>query len=277
MRPSEVVRRAADYLARHDVESPRATAELLLGSVLRTNRAGLYTRSAGLSVDQTRTFGRLLCRRCSGTPSQHLTGEQWFRRVLLKVRPRTFIPRPETEILVDTALEAIEGRQAPTVVDVGTGCGAIALALKDERPDARVWATDLSRDAVALARENADRLKLDVRFLEGDLLSPMSPELRGRLHLVMSNPPYVRPEEVVDLPSDVRADPESALVGDLRLTERLLDEAFVWLTAGGAVVIEIGSEQGEEVAAAASGAGFANVRVIPDLAGRDRVLAATRP
>ncbi|MBI2238912.1 MAG: peptide chain release factor N(5)-glutamine methyltransferase, partial [Actinobacteria bacterium] len=105
MRPSEVVRRATDYLGRHGVESPRQTAEALMALVLGTDRAGLYARGEGLSAREARMFGRAICQRCAGTPLQHLTGEQQFRRLVLEVRPGVFVPRPETEVLVGAALE----------------------------------------------------------------------------------------------------------------------------------------------------------------------------
>ncbi|MGZ8604852.1 MAG: N5-glutamine methyltransferase family protein, partial [Actinomycetota bacterium] len=176
MRPADVLRRATDYLDRHGVESPAANAERLLMHVLGTDRAGLLTRTDGLDTREARTFGRALCQRCAGTPLQHLVGEQAFRRLELEVRPGVFVPRPETELLVEHALEALEGVEGPTIVDVGTGTGAIALAMKDERPGAAVYATDVSPEAVELARANAGRLGLDVRVLLGHLLEPLPPE-----------------------------------------------------------------------------------------------------
>ena len=207
MRPALIVRRAADYLSRHDVESPLPTAEILLANVLGTDRAGLYTRDEGLSAGEAKRFGRALCRRCVGVPLQHLTGEQGFRRLTLIVKPGVFIPRPETEILVEHALAAVADVTAPVVVDVGTGTGAIALAIKDERPDARVLAIDVSHDAVALARENAVRAHLDVEVAVGDLLDPVPEDLRRAVDLVVSNPPYVEEEGFATLPRDVLADP----------------------------------------------------------------------
>lgn len=276
LRPSEVVRRAADYLERHGVESPRATAERLLMHVLGTDRAGLYARSEGLDARQARMLGRALCQRCAGTPLQHLTGEQGFRRITVEVRPGVFVPRPETEVLVERALEVLDGVEAPAVVDAGTGSGAIALAIKDERPDARVFATDRSPEAVELARANAARLGLEVTVLEGDLLSPLPAELRGWIDLVVSNPPYVEPEEYDDLPAEVKADPRGALVGGTLVYERLAAEALRWLRDGGALAVEIGAAQRERVAAVLSRV-FVDVRADRDLAGRDRVLLARRP
>ncbi|HEX6231293.1 MAG TPA: peptide chain release factor N(5)-glutamine methyltransferase [Actinomycetota bacterium] len=276
MRPSEVVRRATDYLERHGVESPGATAERLLMHVLGTDRAGLYARTTGLDAREARMFGRALCQRCSGTPLQHLTGEQRFRRISLEVRPGVFVPRPETEMLVEHALEALHGVEAPVVIDVGTGSGAIALSVKDERPDARVFATDRSTEAVELARANAMRLGLDVTVLEGELLGPVPSDLRGWVDLIVSNPPYVTPEEYGDLPPEVKADPRSALVGGVEVHERLGAQAARWLRDGGWLAVEIGAAQGERVVRALSQT-FVDVRVERDLARRDRVVLARRP
>ena len=276
MRPSEVLRRASGYLERHGVESPDASAEVLLGHVLGTDRAGLYARSRGLDAREARMFGRALCQRCAGTPLQHLTGEQAFRGIVLEVRPGVFVPRPETEILVEVALATLSRAEAPVVVDVGTGTGAIALAVKDERPDAAVLATDRSPEAVELATANASRLGLNVTVVEGDLLEPLPRELRGWVDLVVSNPPYVTRQEYEDLPAEVRADPELALVGGLEVYERLAVQAPRWLRDGGVLAVEIGAAQGRDVSSAL-GSSFTDVRVEQDLAGRDRVVVGRRP
>jgi release factor glutamine methyltransferase len=276
VRPSEVLSRAADYLDRHDVESPKETAEILLMHVLRTDRAGLYARGAGLDAREARMFGRAICQRCTGTPVQHLLGEQAFRGITLKVRPGVFVPRPETEILVGHALSTLGDREDPVVVDAGTGTGAIALAIKDERPDATVFGTDLSSEAVELARANAARLGLDVTVIEGDLLEPLPADLRGWVDAIVSNPPYVPPEEIDDLPTEVRADPRLALVGGSEVHRRLAEQAPRWLRSGGALAVEIDARQGEEVSDLLSRR-FVRVRVERDLAGRDRVVLARMP
>jgi release factor glutamine methyltransferase len=275
-RPSDVLRRAADYLERHDVPSPRETAEVLLMGVLRTDRASLYTRADGLDAREARMFGRAICQRCSGTPLQHLTGEQSFRRIVVEVRPGVFVPRPETEILVEAALERLGPAEDPVIVDVGTGTGAIALSIADERPDARVFATDTSPEAIELARANADRLGLAVDVVEGDLLSPVPAELRGWVDLVVSNPPYLTPAEYEDLPVEVRADPIDALVGGLPLYEALATDAARWLRDGGVLAVEIGSTQAEDVAKILRER-LGEVEIRLDLAGRDRVVLGTRP
>jgi release factor glutamine methyltransferase len=276
VRPAEVLRRATRYLDRHGVDSPETTAEVLLMQVLETDRAGLYTRERGLDAREARMFGRAICQRCTGVPVQHLTGRQGFRRIVVEVRPGVFVPRPETELLVEHTLSALADVSDPVIVDAGTGTGAIALSIKDERPDAAVFATDLSPEAVELARANANRLGLEVSVLEGDLLSPLPGDLRGRVDLVVSNPPYLSEGELDGLPPEVRADPQLALVGDLEPYRRLAAEMPGWLRAGGALAVEIDARRGEDVVRIL-GAVFAEVRVEPDLAGRDRVVVARTP
>ena len=276
MRPSEVLTRATAYLERHGVESARESAEALMMTVLSTDRAALYARSEGLSMGEARTFGRALCQRCAGTPLQHLTGEQAFRRISVTVRPGVFIPRSETEVLVEVALECLGRREEPVVVDVGTGTGAVALAIADERPGSRVFATDLSPEAVELSTENAARLGLSVTVLQGDLLDPLPPTLRGAVDLVVSNPPYVTDAEYDDLPAEVRADPRLALVGGTRLHERLAAGAIRWLRRGGALAVEIGASQGPEVAKVLERS-YEDVGIVPDLARRDRIVVGRRP
>jgi release factor glutamine methyltransferase len=276
MRPSEVTRRGAEYLARHGVDSPRAESELLLQRILGIDRAALFSRDEGLSTAEAKAYGRALCRRCTGVPLQHLTGAQGFRGLVLTVRPGVFVPRPETEVLVEVALE-LARRIDPVVVDLCTGTGAVALALAHERPHADVFATDLSPEAVALARENAGRLSLHVTCFEGDLFEPLPPRLAGTVDLVVANPPYVPIERRDELPVEVRAEPELAVFGDLALYQRLLGEATHWLRPDGVVAVEIEESLGEPLARVASSSGFEDVGVHRDLNGRDRVLTGRRP
>jgi release factor glutamine methyltransferase len=276
MRPAQVVTRAAAYLEHHGVESPVPTAERLLSHVLGTDRAGIYARE-GLTSQEAKLFGRALCRRCAGEPLQHVTGEQGFRRIVLRVRPGVFVPRPETEVLVQTALDELASVSAPVVVDVATGTGAVALAIADERPDATVFATDLSAEAVALARENAEVLGADVSVFEGDLLDGLPRELRGQLDAVACNPPYVAEEARGSLPADVLAEPPLAVFGGIETYERLFSQAAGWLAPGGLVAVEIEEGTGDAVSKAAVKAGFEAIAVRQDLIGRDRVVAGRRP
>ncbi|MCD6020826.1 MAG: prmC [Actinomycetia bacterium] len=276
MRPAQVVRRAAEYLERHGVESSVPTAERLLSHVLGTDRAGIYARE-GLTSQEAKLFGRALCRRCVGEPLQHVTGDQGFRRIVLRVRPGVFVPRPETEILVGAVMDELASVADPLVVDVATGSGAVALAIKDELPEATMFATDLSPEAVELARENALSLGLPVTVLEGDLLEPLPADLRGRLDAVVGNPPYVAEEARDTLPADVLAEPPLSVFGGIEIYERLFAQAVDWLAPGGIVAVEIEETAAGVVAKAAAREGFEGSTMRRDLTGRDRVLVARRP
>lgn len=269
-----MLRGGADYLARHGIDGAQAEAETLLMSVLRCDRARLYSSSDRLTADQARTFGRALCQRCEGTPIQHLTGSQVFRELELGVRPGVFIPRPETEVVVERALARLESDGA-VALDIGTGTGAIALSLKSASPTTVVHAVDLSRTALELASENAQHLGLDVVFHLGDMYEGLQDVLRGGIDLIVSNPPYVTSEEYLDLPAEVLADPIEALVGGPEVYRRLVEGATGWLRPGGWLVVEIGASQGGEVSAIFSEF-LTEVTVAPDLAGRDRIVEGRR-
>lgn len=270
MRPSQVAARAAGYLEAHGVERSRETAEALLMYFLKTDRAGLYARADGLDTRTAKLFGRALCQRCHGVPLQYLTGEQQFFDLVLGVAPGVFVPRPETEVLVERSLEVIP-EVGGVMVDVGTGTGAIALAVKRFRPDVRVLATDVSEEAVAVARANASRHGLDLEILHGDLLTPLPEELRGGVDVIVSNPPYVTEEEYSSLPDEVRAEPFEALVGGIDVHRRLATEGAEWLRPAGWLVMEIGESQAQEVEALLAER-FEAVETTPDLSGRDRVV-----
>ena len=276
MDAARLVVETAKFLADHDVETPEAEAEILLAHLLRTNRAGLYARSEDPTDEERDLLARMLLVRASGVPLQHLTGDQPFFGLRLRVRPGVFIPRPETEVLVEQALQCLRTAAHPIVVDVGMGTGAVALAIKKERRNARVLATDASEEAVALAGENARELGLGIEVLRGDLLSPLPGDLRGEVDLIVSNPPYVTEEEYAQLPDVVRADPREALVGGTELHARLAREAPAWLRPGGWLAMEIGAGQGDEVAGLLSER-YERVEVVPDLAGLDRVARGRLP
>ena len=279
MRPAEVARRGAEYLRRHGIDAPLATAEseALMQRVLGVDRAELFTRDAGLSTAEAKAYGRALCRRCTGTPLQHLTGEQGFRRLVLEVRPGVFVPRPETEVLVDVVLRSIASVDAPVVVDLCAGSGAVALAVADEHPGATVYATDVSQEAVSLARANAERLEISITVELGDLFAPLPGGIAGTVDVVCANPPYVSRGRRKELSREVLADPDTALFGEPELYARIFAGAHTWVRTGGGVAVEIEDDAGAAVAAAASAAGFEDVEVHPDLAGRDRVVSGRRP
>jgi release factor glutamine methyltransferase len=250
--------------------SPRLDAEVLLAHVLEVDRARLVLdRDLPLGGHTHELFDRLARRRLRGEPIAYLTGRRWFRFLELDVDPRVLIPRPETEGLVEVGLALPTGT---SVLDVGTGSGAVALALKHERPDLRVSGVDVSAEAVAVAELNGTRLNLNVSFRVGDLL-----ENAACCDAVLANLPYV--ERGAELPVDVADfEPPLALFGGpdgLDVIRRLLAmvAAESW---PGLLALEIGETQGETVAALVDGAGFGHVEVRQDLTGRDRVVVGRR-
>lgn len=208
-------------------------------------------------------------RRLEGEPLQYLEGTAAFTDFCVIVDPRVLIPRPETEGLFELVTREVENPSV--IVDLGTGYGALAIALARHYPDAAVHATDISEAALEVARENARRLETEVTFHLGDLFSALPPRLRGRVDLLVSNPPYVAEGEWRALPPDVRREPRQALIAGPRGTEvleRIAAGAGEWMAPGGLVACEIGETQGAVVKEAFSVLG--NARIRPDLAGLDR-------
>ncbi|HLM33443.1 MAG TPA: HemK/PrmC family methyltransferase, partial [Gaiellaceae bacterium] len=189
----EAVRQAETTLAENGVPSPRIDAELLVGHVLGLSRTAIYANGRFVSLTEGERLAALVARRAEREPLAYVLGEWGFRRLSLQVDPRVLIPRPETEVVVERCLELLAGFEAPRVLDVGTGSGAIALSIADEHPGARVFAVDSSAPALAVARENVRRTGLEgrVELGESDLLGGVS----GSFDLVVSNPPYVSPSE----------------------------------------------------------------------------------
>jgi len=274
MTVGEALRRGAERLGAAGSETPRLDAELLLGHAAGLTRAELYADFARpLDPAEAGALEEFLARRERREPVAYILGEWGFRRLALRTDARALIPRPETEVVVERCLALLAGRDAPAVLDVGTGSGAIALAIADEHRGARVTATDTSIDALDLARENAERTGLAITLERGDVLVRFP---AGPWDLVVSNPPYVDPDELLDLMPDVRDwEPHVALIGR-GATEAVIDGAARTLVPGGALVLEVGDGQAERVAARLERAGYANVRVTADLAGRDRVVEGTR-
>lgn len=218
-------------------------------------------------------------RRIAGEPLQYVLGTAAFRRLELRVGPGVFIPRPETELVAERAMERLP--TGGTLVDLCTGSGAIALAVADERPDALVVATELSPDATRWATSNRDALGLRVEVSEGDLFDALPRDLAGRVDVVVSNPPYVDPEERSVLPRDVIGhEPEVALFAPGEGTSvigRIAAEAPKWLRPSGWLVLEIGETQGSAVRELLVRNGFEEVSIGPDLAGRDRIAEGSWP
>ncbi len=258
-------------------------AEVLLRHVLRLDRseflAEVYGGSGELSVDQSADLLALLSQRLSGEPLAYVVGTREFYGMTLEVDRRVLVPRQETELLVDIALEELARScsRNPVVVDVGTGSGAVALAVANHAPDAKVLATDVSGDALDVARRNARNLGLSNRidFVQGDMLAPVE----GPIDVIVSNPPYIPSGEIGDLAVEVRREPTLALDGGddgLDPLRRLLIQSASKLAQGGVVVIELMPEQMDVAGELAAEALGRSVRVTTrrDLMGNERALVA---
>ena len=270
----EVLRRSAEHLAAKGSETPRLDAELLLAHALGLTRVELYTQfDRPLDADELAVCRELVARRARREPVAYIIGEWGFRRLSLKVDARALVPRPETEVVVERCLVLLRGLETPAVLDVGTGSGAIALALADEHPGALVTAIDVSPDALALARENVERTGLAVSLAAHDLFSGLP---GGPYDLVVSNPPYVEPEEIETLQPEVRDwEPRGALVG-VGATEAVARAALAVLRPGGALVLETAESAAAAVAGLLDELGYRDVRITSDLAGRQRVVEGRR-
>jgi release factor glutamine methyltransferase len=255
-------------LAAAGVDTPRVDAELLAEKALGVSRTELYLDPGRtLSQHESAELDRLLERRAGREPLAYVLGEWGFRRLTLKVDRRVLIPRPETEVVVQRCLDLLVGVAEPAVLDVGTGSGAIALAIADEHPGARVTAIDVSADALELARENARASGLEVVFEERDVRNGLA----GTYDLVVSNPPYVTAEEIEQLQPEVRDwEPRIATVGEEH-TGVIADEATRVLAPGGHLVLEVADGRAADVVRLLRDRGYDEVLAGPDLAGRDRV------
>jgi release factor glutamine methyltransferase len=268
----DALARATARLAEAGVDSARLESEILLARACDDcARALLYAElNRKMTDEQLDAFEANIVRRETREPLAYILGEWGFRRLTLKTDRRALIPRPETEIVVERALDHVRDIEEPEVLDVGTGTGAIALAIADELPTARVTAVDVSEDALSLARENLELTGVNgrVRLVEHDLTSGLG---EANFDLVVSNPPYVEPDELPTLQPEVRDwEPHVALVAS-GATQKLALAATEALQPGGWLVLEVAAGAGERVERLLSEVGFEDVRITPDLAGRDRV------
>ncbi|WP_168627865.1 peptide chain release factor N(5)-glutamine methyltransferase [Cryobacterium sp. BB307] len=274
---------AARELAAAGVPDPEVDAELLIGHVLGVGRGEVQAKvalDAALSEDEATALRGLVARRAAREPLQHITGRAPFRNVELLVGPGVFVPRPETELVAGVAVDALSAVAAaePVAVDLGTGSGAIAIAMATEVPHARVYAVELSPDAHAWAKRNIEHTGAAVTLVLADLASALG-ELDGTVSVVASNPPYV-PTDAVPRDPEVRLhDPELALYGGpdgLDVIRDLSAAALRLLHPGGTLVIEHGELQGAAIRALLTDDGWQAAATHPDLLGRDRMTTAIR-
>lgn len=253
----------------------RMEAELLLCHVLDTNRALLLAHDTdSIGADKAEAYRTLVARRKAGEPFQYLLGSANFMGLDFIVTPDVLIPRFDTERLVEKALELLQPIAQPIVLDVCTGSGAIAVAISHYKPDAAVYAGDISEAALKVAEQNNRCLNTHVSFRQGNLLEPFD-DLNGTVHLLISNPPYITTQEMQELPIDVQQEPHLALWGGedgLDFYRILSAKAPLLLCAGGWLMFEIGWKQGAAVSSLMQQQGFQNVAVLQDWQGNDRVV-----
>ena len=277
----EAVREAAARLERAGVPEPAASAEVLLSELLGIGRAELATVREPLTVAQAERYEAWISRRLGREPVQRILGYAYFRSLKLYLNEGTLIPRPDTESVVDAALERVDERGRPCLVlDVGTGSGAIAISIAQERPDCEVHATDISESALRAARHNAGCNGDSVRFHRADVVSGLD-ALSGRVDVLVSNPPYVnRRDAARRLAPEVRGwDPPAALYSDpdeLAFFRRIFAETPPLLCDGADVVLEVGDGQAEAVFGLGEAAGFVPLGVRNDLAGTQRAVLLRR-
>jgi release factor glutamine methyltransferase len=274
----EVLRLSTAHLERHGSPTARLDAELLLGHALELGRVELYTGfERPLSEAELAACRELIARRARREPVAYILGRWGFRGLDLDVDPRVLVPRPETELVVGRCLALVAGVSAPAVLDVGTGSGAIALAVASELPDARVTGCDVSEDALAVARGNGERLGIEVEWVASDLFAGVD---ERRFDLVVSNPPYVAEDELAGLEPEVRDwEPRGATVAGrtgLEVIERLAAEARFALEPGGAVVLEVGAGQAGAAARLLELAGLTDIGCERDHAGIERIVWGRR-
>jgi release factor glutamine methyltransferase len=268
--PLDTVRGVALDLRESGVPSPRVDAEILVAHVAGLRRSELYSANDELTDAQLDRLRMLVDRRRKREPLAYVLGEWGFRRLTLEVDPRVLVPRPETEVLVERCLEHLRDLAEPRVLDIGAGSGAIALAIADEHRGARVLAVDRSADALQVARRNLGRTGVDgrVELRQGDLLAGIT----GSFDLVVSNPPYVSPEEYEGLQPEIRLyEPSEALVG-VGVGTEIAREARGVLESGGWLVLECGDGHAHALAGDLEELGYRDVGNALDLAGRERIV-----
>ena len=283
----EALNWATDFLKDHQVDNPRLNAELLLSRSMGVRREELYIRLHSQITEGDRgALNAFVQRRVSGEPLQYILGQQEFWSFDVKVAPQVLIPRPETELLVEQALSILESAsfgKAARVLELGTGSGAIAISLAREVKEILVVATDVSEEALELARQNALRADVERRilFVQGDLFNALqSAEEKGPFDVIVSNPPYVPRPDIESLAKEVKNEPRIALDGGedgLDFYRRIISEAPAHLRAGGWLLLEMGQGQGARVSALiGEKVDFLRPQVHSDLSGIERVIVVQK-
>ena len=278
-----IVDAAARTLAQAGVENPRLDAELLLAQAAGVTRASLFAGSIALDEETQRRFEALIGRRAGREPLAYITGHKEFYSLEFEVSPAVLVPRPETETIVDLALKFISGRANCRLLDIGAGCGTIALAVASNAREVRVVATDISADALAIEYCNAIRLELEsrARFVHADCWDACDGgDPLGRFDIVVSNPPYVCDSEIARLEPEIRNfEPRIALDGGpdgLNFYRRIAAGLRDHLVDSGAVILEVGEGQAEAVGEMLQAAGCVELGVSNDLRGIPRAVHAIR-
>jgi release factor glutamine methyltransferase len=291
LRPNEwtiikLVQWAKTYFDTHEIDSPRATAEILLSHVLSIRRIDLYLRyDQPLTSDELRRFKTLIKRRLNREPVAYILGHKEFWSMELQVTKDVLIPRPETECLVEKSLEMLAldaNLKSKLILELGTGCGAVIIALASENPRYTYWATDISINAVRIARQNALQhdLNAKIQFITGDWLAPLGSKM-GVFDLIVSNPPYIKSGDLAQLQPEIQAhEPLRALDGaadGLHCLRHIIHSAYRFLKPGGALLLEIGHDQKASLKQMIDECGeYERVNFYQDYSGYDRILQMSK-
>ncbi|HID57328.1 TPA: peptide chain release factor N(5)-glutamine methyltransferase [Candidatus Poribacteria bacterium] len=274
----ELVEWTTGYFKRHGIDTARLDAELLLAHAMECSRLDLYLNfDAPVSREHLDIYRDLIVKRAQRMPVAYLIGVKEFMGIPLKVDRRALIPRPETELLVEEIVRRLKDRKPGEILDVGTGCGAIAISLAKLLPGWRVVAIDVSEGAIELARQNAETIGVNVELRVGDMFEPVG---GMRFDCIVSNPPYIPSNQIPNLQPEIGYEPREALDGGpdgLEVIRRLISTSKYHIRPGGSIGIEVGFDQAEQVAELMEEAGYIGVEIIRDYSGIERVLIAKAP
>jgi len=274
----EALTEGSAVLAAAGVENPGLDASLLLAEVLKTSRSSLMTAASEPLTEALRAiFDGLIKRRLAGECTAYILGRKEFYGMDFQVNPAVLVPRPDTETLVEAALEQLASKSPLRILDLCTGCGVVAIALKHAMPELEIWATDISVEALEIAQANASRLLSSetIHFCRGDLFDAFSNEQRSLFSLIISNPPYIPTAEIAGLSPEVRGEPMLALDGGgdgLDIIRSIISRAPEFLCSGGGLLLEADPRQMERIKSLLLQAGFTTIQTRRDLSGKERVI-----